>query len=157
VRDVGSSRLASCSSTPIGLSTCGWSTSSTTTSSGFRGSSKSFPHLRKHALRGAIDDALRQIEADPHLAVPAYHFDTGSVSLLLPLRLMHAGIVDLALVVGPFGENRYAAWSVCPLEWAYRAARLIKSPSADWIGAPRHSEPAGTLAVAGSDGGDPTA
>lgn len=97
---------------------------------------QNLPHLRKHALRDAIEDALRQIEADPHLAVPAYHFDSGSVSLLLPLRLIHSSIVDLALVVGPFGENRYAAWTVYPLEWAYRAARLIKTPSADWIGGP---------------------
>jgi hypothetical protein len=92
------------------------------------------PHLRKHALHGAIDDALRQIEADPHLAVPGYHFDTGSVSLLLPLRLIHSNVVDLALVVGPFGDSRYAAWTVYPLDWAYRSARLIKAPSADWLG-----------------------
>lgn len=68
--------------------------------------------------------------------MPAYHFDSGSVSLLLPLRLIHAECVDLALVVGPFGESRYAAFTVYPLEWAYRAARLIKAPSADWIGGP---------------------
>jgi hypothetical protein len=98
------------------------------------------PHLRKHALHGAIHDALREIEADPHLAVPAYHFDSGSVSLLLPLRLIHAHIVDMALVVGPFSDSRYAAWTVYPLEWAYRAARLIKAPSADWIGAPSVAE-----------------
>jgi hypothetical protein len=92
------------------------------------------PHLRKHALRGAVDDALQQVEADPHLAVPGYHFDSGSVSLLFPLRLIHAAYVDLALVVGPFGDSRYAAWTVYPLDWAYRAARLIKAPSVDWIG-----------------------
>ena len=90
------------------------------------------PHLRKHALRGAIEDVLEQIKADPHLAVPAYHFDTSSVSLLLPIRLVHAQRVD-PLVVGPFGEQRYAAWTVMPLESAYRSARLIKAPSADWL------------------------
>lgn len=93
------------------------------------------PHLRKHALRGAIHDALEQIKADPHLAIPAYHFETGSVSLLLPLRLVHSHRVDLALVLGPFGEKRYAAWTVMPLDWAYRSARLIKAPSADWLDA----------------------
>jgi Domain of unknown function (DUF3825) len=95
------------------------------------------PHLRKHALRGAVDDALEQVKADPYLAVPAYHFEREEVSLLLPLRLIHANVVDLALVVGPFGENRYAAWTVFPLDCAYRAARLIKALSADWIGRPR--------------------
>lgn len=91
------------------------------------------PHLRRHALRGAITDVLEQIKADPHLAVPAYHFDTDTVSLLLPLRLVDSRQVDLALVVGPFGENRYAAWTVMPLDWAYRSARLIKAPSVDWL------------------------
>lgn len=106
------------------------------------------PHLRKHALRSAVDDALQQVEADPHLAIPGYHFDSGSVSLLFPLRLIHGAYVDLALVVGPFGGSRYAAWTVYPLDWAYRAARLIKAPSADWIG-PRTN----TVSLA-SDGGE---
>lgn len=92
------------------------------------------PHLRRHALTGAVADALKEIEADPHLAVPAYHFDTHSVSLLFPLRLIHGASVDVALVVGPFGERRYAAWTVYPLDWAYRAARLIKAPSVEWLG-----------------------
>lgn len=65
----------------------------------------------------------------------AHHFETGSVSLLLPLRLVHSHRVDLALVLGPFGEKRYAAWTVMPLDWAYRSARLIKAPSADWLDA----------------------
>jgi hypothetical protein len=98
------------------------------------------PHLRKHALRGAIDDVKEQIQADPHLAVPGYHFETDSISLLLPLRLVHARQVDLALVVGPFGEDRYAAWTVMPLDWAYRNARLIKAPSADWLNAFPHPD-----------------
>jgi hypothetical protein len=73
------------------------------------------------------------VKADPHLAAPAYHVERGSVSLLLPLRLIHERIVDLALVVGPFGERSYAAWTLYPLDWAYRAARLIKAPSVGWL------------------------
>ena len=102
----------------------------------FPRSLQQLPHLRRHALRGAIQDALHQIQADPYLAVPAYHFFTGTVSLLLPLRLVHNHHVDLALVVGPFGENCYTAWTVYPLDWAHRAARLIKAPSVDWLSPP---------------------
>lgn len=97
------------------------------------------PHLRKHALQGAMQDAIREVEADPHLAVPAYHFDTSSVSLLLPLRLIHSHVVDMALVVAPFGEKSYAAWTVLPLDWAYQNARLIKAPGAEWLGRARSS------------------
>ncbi len=99
------------------------------------------PHLRKHALQGAVEDAIREVEADPHLAVPAYHFDTSSVSLLLPLRLIHSHVVDMALVVGPFGAQSYAAWTVIPLDWAYQNARLIKAPAADWLGRPQSTAP----------------
>jgi len=95
---------------------------------------QNLPHLRKHALLGAIEEVREQVKANPHLAVPAYHFDRQSLSLLLPLRLVHASLVDLALVVGPFGDERYAAWTVFTLDVACRSARLIKAPSADWLG-----------------------
>ena len=106
------------------------------------------PHLRRHALNGPIKDALREVEADPHLAIPAYHFDTSSVSLLLPLRLIHSHVVDMALVVGPFGEQSYAAWTVIPLDWAYQNARLIKAPAAEWLGR------GGTAAPGQPEGGE---
>jgi hypothetical protein len=61
---------------------------------------------------------------------------------LLPLSLITPERVDLALVLdrspsyveNPHAENAcYRAYTVLPLEWAYRNARLVTRPEAYWL------------------------
>lgn len=92
--------------------------------------------LRRHAVHGALDEALKRVQQSYKTAVPHWYWPTvdaeGHMQLLLPLCLLEPGHADLALVVDKV-EHGYAAHTVLPLEGAYKRARLIARPDADWL------------------------
>lgn len=92
--------------------------------------------LRRNALRGALDEALKRVQQSYKTAVPHWYWPSddapGHMQLLLPLCLVEAGRTDLALVVDRT-EHGYAAYTVLPLEGAYKRARLVARPDADWL------------------------
>jgi Domain of unknown function (DUF3825) len=103
-------------------------------------------YLRKAALENAIRVAEAKARTNWRLAAPQFywpaHDPAGRVQLLLPLSLIGPDDVDLALVVDRFPSfadhpepegATYRAYTVLPLEWAYRNARLITRPEAYWL------------------------
>jgi hypothetical protein len=104
------------------------------------------PYLRKGALEHAIHVAEAKARSNWRLAAPQFYWpragETGRLQLLLPLALINPDRVDLALVVDrspsyvespdPEGAS-YRAYTVLPLEWAYRNARLVTRPEAYWL------------------------
>jgi hypothetical protein len=103
-------------------------------------------YLRKAALENAIRVAAAKARTNWRLAAPQFYWPAtggaGRVQLLLPLALVNPDHVDLALVVDrsppvseapDAGHAVYRAYTVLPLEWAYRNARLITRPEADWL------------------------
>ena len=103
-------------------------------------------YLRKAALDHAIQVAAAKARSNWRLAAPQFYWShsdgAGRVQLLLPLALLNPDRVDLALVVDrspsyaehPDPTNAcYRAYTVLPLEWAYRNARLVTRPEAYWL------------------------
>jgi Domain of unknown function (DUF3825) len=102
-------------------------------------------HLRRAALEHAIHVAAAKARSNWRLAAPQFYWpkwDSGHIQLLLPLALMAPDRVDLALVVDrdpPYAQESsptnacYRAFTVLPLEWAYRNARLVTRPEAYWL------------------------
>jgi uncharacterized protein DUF3825 len=102
------------------------------------------PSLRRAALEGAIVAAEAVASANWRVAVPQFYWPApdapGRVQLLLPLALTDPERVDLALVLdrtpdgGTGGEPAcYRAYTVLPLGWAYRNARLMSRPESSWL------------------------
>lgn len=94
-------------------------------------------HQRRLILDGAIRDAAKRVQTNYKLAVPQYYFGRGGgqpgrMQLLLPLALIEPGRTDLALVVDR-DDKCYRAFTVLPLRFAYKNARLIARPDADWL------------------------
>lgn len=101
-------------------------------------------HQRRLILDGAIRDAVKRVQTNYKLAVPQYYFgragaQPGRMQLLLPLSLVEPGRTDLALVVDRESEC-YRAFTVLPLDLAYKNARLIARPDADWLASPMARE-----------------
>jgi len=108
-------------------------------------------YLRSGMLERAIHVAAAKAKANWRLAAPQYYWASGAqepghLQLLLPLSLMDPDRVDLALVIDrdpPFDssddatrvspEACYRAYTVLPVEWAYRNARLITRPESYWL------------------------
>jgi Domain of unknown function (DUF3825) len=101
---------------------------------------------REARLEKAIRVAAARARSNWRLAAPQFYWPAGGgdgrVQLLLPLELMTPGQVDMALVLDrspsysedPEATNAcYRAYTVLPLEWAYRNARLITRPEAYWL------------------------
>ena len=92
--------------------------------------------LRRNVLHGSIDEALKRVQQSYKTAVPHWYWptadSTGHMQLLLPLCLIDPGHADLALVVDRT-EHGYAAYTVLPLEGAYKRARLVARPDVDWL------------------------
>ena len=122
-------------------------------------------YLRKATLENAIHVAAARARANWRLAAPQFYWPprdgVGRVQLLLPLCLVDPDRVDLALVVDrspayaerPEAENAcYRAYTVLPLDWAYRNARLITRPEASWLDVNVGSDPAEDETEAGEDG-----
>lgn len=95
-------------------------------------------YLRQAALEKAIDVAEAKARTNWRLAAPQFYWpatgEAGRVQLLLPLALVDPDRVDLALVIDrDEAHSCYRAYTVLPLDWAYRNARLITRPEADWL------------------------
>lgn len=86
-------------------------------------------------LRGAIERAKRELQANYKKAVPQYYRPKirgkGDIQLLIPLRLT-GGDVDMALVLERKNEV-YRASTCLPLDWAYNNARIIVKPDTEWL------------------------
>jgi hypothetical protein len=104
------------------------------------------PTLRQTALEHALACAEAAARADWRIAVPQFYWPApeapGRVQLLLPLALTDPRRVDLALVLdrdldGDGGAApracSYSAFTVLPLGWAYRNARLMSRPESSWL------------------------
>ncbi|MFC7331363.1 DUF3825 domain-containing protein [Marinactinospora rubrisoli] len=90
------------------------------------------PHLACMALKGAIDTVLERVRRNHRTAVPVWYPALDTVQLLLPLSLVDAGVVDLALVVSPQGEF-YRGHTVFTPAMAYNNARLVGRPDSEWL------------------------
>lgn len=121
-------------------------------------------YLRRAALDNAIQTAAAKARSNWRLAAPQFYWpqgqNAGRVQLLLPLALLDPARVDLALVIDrdpPYADHPepvgacYRAYTVLPLDWAYRNARLITRPEAHWLDI-NTREAAGTLDTSDDDG-----
>jgi len=108
-------------------------------------------YLRSGMLDRAVQVAAAKAKANWRLAAPQYYWprganEAGRLQLLLPLSLMDPDRVDLALVIDrdpPFATSIdkskgsagacYRAYTVLPIEWAYRNARLVTRPESYWL------------------------
>jgi hypothetical protein len=92
--------------------------------------------LRRNALHGAVDEALKRVQQTYKTAVPHWYWPAaigpGHLQLLLPLCLIEPGHADIALVIDRT-EHGYAAYTILPLDGAYKRARLVARPDADWL------------------------
>lgn len=93
--------------------------------------------LRRMALKGAIDEAIKRVQMDYRTAVPVVYFPgargRGIIQLLLPLVFDDSQIARLALVVGREGDDEYLARTVLTIDMAYNNARLLTRPGSDWL------------------------
>lgn len=92
-------------------------------------------------LCGALELALRRVEANYRTAVPQFY--NSELQLLLPLCVRDPNKPDLALTVArrPYfpaveGEFTYVAATVLTKAMAYQNARLIARPERDWLTPP---------------------
>ena len=81
-------------------------------------------------FRGAIDLALKRVQANYKVAVPTYY--KNEICLMLPLSLTTPSKTDLALAIKR-NTVFYTAKTVLTLDMAYNDARLIAKPDADWL------------------------
>ena len=99
--------------------------------------------LRRMALKGATEEAVKRVEMDYRTAVPVVYFLRGGrrgiVQLLLPLVFDDSQTARLALVVGREGDDEYLARTVLTIDMAYNNARLLTRPGSDWLDAPREA------------------
>jgi cold shock CspA family protein len=70
--------------------------------------------------------------------VPQYYPRHNRMSFLLPLALLDDTKIDTALVVqseriGDEGKLNYQGYTIFPLTYAYRNARLVAKPISDWL------------------------
>lgn len=90
------------------------------------------PHLARMALKGAVDGAEQRVRRNYKAAVPTWYPVQDTVQLLLPLSLLDASMVELALVVSRQGEF-YRGHNVLTTAMAYNNARLLARPDSDWL------------------------
>jgi hypothetical protein len=108
-------------------------------------------YLRGAMLERAIHNATAKARTNWPTASPQYYWpkgpgELGRLQLLLPLSLLDPDHIDLALVIDrdpPYsaieasddssGSACYRAFTVMPVEWAYRNARLISRPESSWL------------------------
>lgn len=95
------------------------------------------PHRRRMMLQGAVAEAGKRAQMNYKAAIPQFYFghegaEPGRIQLLLPLCFENPVRADLALVVER-EERAYRAFTVLPLDLAYKNARLIAKPETDWL------------------------
>ncbi len=102
------------------------------------------PHRRRMMLQGAVAQAAKRAQMNYKMAIPQFYFghegsEVGRIQLLLPLCFEDPARADLALVVER-EDRAYRAFTVLPLDLAYKNARLIARPESDWLPQPRRQE-----------------
>jgi len=95
------------------------------------------PHRRRMMLQGQVEEAGKRAQMNYKIAVPQFYFgrdgaEPGRIQLLLPLCFDNAARADLALVVEREAKA-YRAFTVLPLDLAYKNARLIAKPATEWL------------------------
>jgi hypothetical protein len=94
-------------------------------------------HRRRMMLQGQVVEAGKRAQMNYKVAVPQFYFgrdgaEPGRIQLLLPLCFESPARADLALVVER-EARAYRAFTVLPLDLAYKNARLIARPESDWL------------------------
>ena len=87
----------------------------------------------ENRLHDAVKLALLRVGWNYRTAIPQYHPQSQELQLLLPLSLVSDDRVDLALAVARKASGAYLGYTVLPLDWAYRNARLIFRLDSDWL------------------------
>lgn len=92
-------------------------------------------------LCGALELALRRVEANYRTAIPQFY--NSKLQLLLPLCVRDPRIPDLALTIArkpyvPPVESMftYVGLTILTIKMAYQNARLITRPEQDWLTTP---------------------
>lgn len=81
-------------------------------------------------FEGAVQLALKKVEANYKVAVPQYY--NGKVQFLLPLSLKDLESVDVVMTVSKMG-GFYRGDTCLTLDMAYNNARLLAKPDAPWL------------------------
>ena len=94
-------------------------------------------HRRRMVLQGAVTEAGKRAQMSYKVAIPQFYFGhmgsgEGRIQLLLPRCFEDPRKADLALVVER-EEHSYRAFTVLPLDLAYKNARLIARPESEWL------------------------
>ena len=84
-------------------------------------------------VRDALDVSIKRVSWNFKTAIPQYYPPAKKLQLLLPLCLVSDDVVDVALAVERTVSGNYLAYTVLPLNWAYKNARLICRPDSDWL------------------------
>lgn len=92
----------------------------------------------RNRLSDAIRLARKRVSWNYRSVVPQYYPKHNRMSFLLPLALMDDTKIDAALVVqservGGDDKLRYQGYTIFPLAYAYRNARLVAKPISDWL------------------------
>ena len=81
-------------------------------------------------FEGAVQLAIKKVEANYKLAVPQYY--DGRIQFLLPLSLRDLETVDIVMAVSKIGKF-YRGNTCLTLDMAYNNARLLAKPDAPWL------------------------
>lgn len=92
----------------------------------------------KNELEASVNLAKKRVACCYKTAIPTYYPEDNTMSFLLPLEIVKAGHVDVALVVEKIVNDKgeivkYECPTILPLEWAYSDARLVTKPDGDWL------------------------
>ncbi len=90
----------------------------------------------RNRLKDAILLARKRVSWNYRAVVPQYYPKHNLMSFLLPISLSDDTKVDAALVVQSIrvdGKLRYQGYTIYPLAYAYRNARLVAKPISDWL------------------------
>lgn len=90
----------------------------------------------RNRLKDAILLARKRAGWNYRAVVPQYYPKHNMMSFLLPISLLDDTKVDAALVVQSMrvdGKLRYQGYTIYPLAYAYRNARLVAKPISDWL------------------------
>ncbi|MCC6929483.1 MAG: DUF3825 domain-containing protein [Gemmatimonadaceae bacterium] len=94
-------------------------------------------HKRRGMLQSQVVEAGKRAQMNYKVAIPQFYFgrdgaELGRIQLLLPLCFETPARADLALVVER-EARAYRAFTVLPLDLAYKNARLIAKPESEWL------------------------
>lgn len=88
-------------------------------------------------LKSCIELAQKKVKWNYRSIVPQYYPRHDQMSFLLPIALQNDSKIDAALVVQKQrledDSLRYQAYTIFPLPYAYRNARLVAKPISDWL------------------------